>query len=564
MADEHETLEPHPDGFRTRLRYGKGLRGRFVIKLRDETEALRRERKLRDLAGMLASAGLTAEAPIILKHAAAVQSERDFEEMVRMAEARCVGTGKVKRSTLTFRQLGERWTDGTLAKDHPDHVNAKKTADLDESRLKVIYAVPVAPGLSFGALPIDSVKLHYAEAVMAALPKRAKKSATRRHYAQLIHRVLELAVYPCKLIAANPLPKSFMPKIGKPPAFSYLYPDEDAALLKCQKDEVPLCYRVLWGFLAREGCRTSEAAAMRLGHELDLERGVCSLDENKTDDARAWALDKGVARALAAYAEIRGIKKGQLVFTDEAGEALQDDKLAELVRDHLSEAGVDREELHTSTENRGRFRAHDLRGTFVTLSLAAGRSEAWVQDRTGHTTSVMLNRYRRAARSASELDLGPLLPLDRAIPELAAVAAQGGPEGGPAEPVAESKKSTEQQKTSSRVDSSVRLEQRIFKTDSTDPDEQPSVKTDPSCTVERTEEHGGPPETTGVGQGDPVEEALAEGLRRAAAAGAWEAVQALTAELRARREARVGVVSLEAERARRVGGGVISPGRDQR
>ena len=38
--------------------------------------------------------------------------------------------------------------------------------------------------------------------------------------------------------------------------------------------------------------------------------------------------------------------------------------------------------------------------------------------RTGHTTSKMINRYRRAARSATELGLGSLRPLDEAIPEL--------------------------------------------------------------------------------------------------------------------------------------------------
>ena len=54
----------------------------------------------------------------------------------------------------------------------------------------------------------------------------------------------------------------------------------------------------------------------------------------------------------------------------------------------------------------------------MTLSRANGRNEAWGQDRTGHTTSAMLNRYRRAARSASELGLGALRPLDQAIPEL--------------------------------------------------------------------------------------------------------------------------------------------------
>jgi hypothetical protein len=43
-----------------------------------------------------------------------------------------------------------------------------------------------------------------------------------------------------------------------------------------------------------------------------------------------------------------------------------------------------------------------------------------------------------------------------------------------------------------------------------------------------------------MAQGDPVEAALADALTRAAAAGAFEAVAAITTELRARREARLG------------------------
>lgn len=50
---------------------------------------------------------------------------------------------------------------------------------------------------------------------------------------------------------------------------------------------------------------------------------------------------------------------------------------------------------------------------------------------------------------------------------------------------------------------------------------------------------------------DPVETALADALQRAAAAGAWDAVAAVTAELRARREVRAGVVDLSAEKAKR-------------
>jgi hypothetical protein len=50
---------------------------------------------------------------------------------------------------------------------------------------------------------------------------------------------------------------------------------------------------------------------------------------------------------------------------------------------------------------------------------------------------------------------------------------------------------------------------------------------------------------------DPIEAAVAEALRGATAAGQWSVVAQLARELEARREARAGVVRLDAERARR-------------
>jgi integrase len=61
---------------------------------------------------------------------------------------------------------------------------------------------------------------------------------------------------------------------------------------------------------------------------------------------------------------------------------------------------------------------HNLRTTFITLALAAGRSETWVADRTGHKSSQMINRYRQAARTATEIGLGWLVNMASAIPEL--------------------------------------------------------------------------------------------------------------------------------------------------
>jgi hypothetical protein len=99
-------------------------------------------------------------------------------------------------------------------------------------------------------------------------------------------------------------------------------------------------------------------------------------------------------------------------------------KLAGALRDDLEAAGVDRPALFARTESRLALRVHDLRASFVTLALAAGRSEAWVTDRTGHRSSAMVAEYKRQVRTAAELELGWLAPLDESVPELAALAAK--------------------------------------------------------------------------------------------------------------------------------------------
>jgi len=262
--------------------------------------------------------------------------------------------------------------------------------------------------MKLGEIPIDRFTLDHAERAMQGLPERAKRPATRRAYAQALARTLKLAEYPLRLIERSPLPKGFLPKIGKPPAFPYLYPTEDAALMACPK--VPYCDRLLFGVLAREGMRAGEAAALRF-RDLDLNAGCISLAENKTDDPRTWALDASVLAVLKAWKEKRNAKPSDLVFIDENGGPHDLTKLAERLRLHLKTAKVNREELFETTRLRGRLRVHDLRATFVTLALANGRTETWVADRTGHRSTVMINRYRRQARAAAELELGDLKSL---------------------------------------------------------------------------------------------------------------------------------------------------------
>jgi integrase len=410
----------------------------------DEEQALERAAVLSEQARLLRKAGkaetMAARSLLTAMGAEAELGPEAFAVVARL----CGATGDplaARGGGMTFKQLGEKWTSDELSTDYPDSV-PRKQSEHDKTRLEYLYKVDVG-GVRLGDVALTRFTLEHGEAVKRNLPKTAKSRATRRHYLQVVRRVLELAVYPCRVIKVNPLPKQFLPRIGAQPVHSNLHTDELATLLafdgKGDNGTVPLCFRVLWGFLAYEGCRLSEALQLRFGAGLDLERGSVTLDRSKTQRAcYSWALDAGTVRALKRWKELRGAKDGQAVFVDEAGkEFTGNGRFAELVRAHLKAAGVKRAALFSSTETQGRFREHDLRTTFVTLNLAGlgpsatRQTEAWISERTGHKSSLMIQRYRSQASTEAQLKTKPLAPLDRAVPELRPALRGPSPTGSP-------------------------------------------------------------------------------------------------------------------------------------
>lgn len=384
------------------IRFGTKQRRRFRITTTNEAEAAKRDRALIELGAAIGKAKIDPEQGARLLEdvgAGAIEKARKgLALLVKNAKAFEI-EGKAKAGTIvTMSDLGKAWTTGELAAKYPDHVKLKRTADKDAQRL-------VELNKTIGARPVKSFTLADAELAMAALPKAAKASATRRQYAQILAKLCHLAVYPLKLIAASPLPRGFLPKVKRTKATAWLYPIEESKLLACVN--VPLERRVLYGFLAREGLRCGEALRLAWS-DLDLTRGVVRLDKNKTDDPRAWAMAPGVAAALERLHKIGGA-------TGAVFNVLNADRLAEAFRADLELARVDRPELFERSKTRQPIRVHDLRATFVTLALATGRSETWVADRTGHRSSVMIANYRRGARTAAELELGELAPLDVAL-----------------------------------------------------------------------------------------------------------------------------------------------------
>lgn len=357
-----------------------------------------------------------------------IKTEPQIRRYVRMFLAAETAERKVQpfqpecpaeiRKDMTLRALAQLWVSGALVTLYPDHVRRKKSSRSDRGRFDK-YILPL-----IGDRPLSDFEgvqgLELAELVMRRLPPPDQLSRdSRRQVAQILHRLFALAVYPLRLLNSNPLPRGWLPRGSAQKAKSYLYPEEDAKLLA--KTKVPLLNRLFYGFLAREGLRSSEARGL-LVSDVDLRNGVCNLDRNKTDDPRTWVLSPGVLEALQRYLERHRpeAKQDEPLFMDPGGRGPPSDNLGRALRRDLKTAGVKRAQLFTSSSERIHMRGHDLRATFVTINLANGKTETWISDRTGHKSSQMIARYRRMARTHAELNLGDLTPLASAIPELSA------------------------------------------------------------------------------------------------------------------------------------------------
>jgi integrase len=234
-------------------------------------------------------------------------------------------------------------------------------------------------------------------------------------------RQRRLAVF-CEDLKHHPLPRGWLPKVPKADAMAReaLLPSEEAKLLagrdKDGKVVVPLAFRVLYAFLHREGMRKGEARALDWTC-LDLDRGIVSLDENKTDRPRSWVLDGPTLRVLAAWHELSDKPTAGRVFEAIGRDAWA--RLALLYRSHCEAAGIDRARLFERKANKLRLRAHDMRAFFVTAAMYAGKDALWITDRTGHTSLGMLRTYERDVRRWRELGESPV-DADVAIPAIAA------------------------------------------------------------------------------------------------------------------------------------------------
>ena len=555
------TLERKAGGYLLRMRYGAGRRGEFLIATQDSARAHALEPRMLHMGKQFVDAPSVdgERARELLREAASMaDNERRFAAVERVVTKVCTDAGAVAVTPAkpaeprTFQDVARLWMTNTLHERHPDQIR-KKAPRTDERYRSALLVL----GRHIGRIDVKELALEDAERAMAALPPMAQ--GTRRIYAIIIRRVMSFAEWPLRLIERSPIPAKFVPKQGKPPAFAYLYPEEDAALIACP--DVPFDNRVLYGVLDREGLRISEATALTWG-DLDLRRGRITLDKNKTSAPRAWTLDPSVTETLRAYRGEAG--DDDLVFAN-----FVDSNVAKRFRAHLRQAlewaGLPaRKELFARTAERRPIRIHDLRATFITLALAAGRSETWVMDRTGHTTSQMLGRYRRIARTASETERAWLLPLH--VPqgvggwvgtthgspqEMGATHSIRSTESAPPAPTSEPDLASDAAMVGAKVPGEATPTQGVG---TGVPGERPPPG---SLPAEPAPQAPSAPEDTAETIALRIEESLAYAMRVATDERRWDVVLELGRQLEARRLARVapGVPSLADVRAKKKGDG---------
>lgn len=389
-----------------RLRYGGDKRLEQVLPwATEETPALVRAQLMAETADKLLAIGRADLVRGMCREVARADSKEALDRARATVSVILKGEKAIRAGKdVTVKQWGKHYTSGDLAKKYPDHVY-DKDYKRDAGRLRM-YVYPIV-----GDVPVRAFNLAHGNAVMRSLPAHLSPSS-RRHVAQALMRIMHLAVFPGQLLVASPLPRGWLPKLHPKDRKHYtcLFPREEGQFL--EHAETPIALRLFFGVLSREGMRLSELWDSAWW-QWNLVEGTFTTAKTKTGDSRMWAIRPDVARAMKAWKELRPKLARPFADLDElVGDRT---KTAETFRDALKAAGLERAELFASTAHTGKLRAHDARAMFVTVSLAEGRTETWIRDRTAHKSTSMIDRYRRQARQFEELKVGTFVALDQAL-----------------------------------------------------------------------------------------------------------------------------------------------------
>jgi len=375
--------------------------------------------------------------------------ERDWDAAKKWASSYstsvrdpAVPTAERLRHQVKVRAWGEEWTSGSLFKKYGEvkRLKIKKSAGDDVRRLDQ-HVYPYLGEMSVAGVQDQDVETAFAKA-WEAYEKRygePPSQGTKRQVYMVTHRLFDLAIRPGRLREDNPVTDDLLPAKGSPKLYSYLYPSELLALLKCV--DIPIERRVYYGIATYTGLRKSSIrvnARARNDNAIKLESYLWSSIDLDNSTILSLVNKNDVPQMFAQNdADLPGI--GSLIqllrrWREYCGWPPDDSPVvktlhckkkaeAETLRKDLLCAGVTRGILFNNTDKIQALRFHDLRATFVTWAKRAGKGDGWIADRTGHITKEVMDRYNRAARNLADLrlDPGPFPDISLAIPELAAI-----------------------------------------------------------------------------------------------------------------------------------------------
>lgn len=407
-------------GWSIRPRMGKGQRPWLPMPEMSEPLATARFERIQQLATEFVRAGKASDAERSLRLCAEQATPKAFETAERAARRLLTEDAPEKSGPRSFRDVCELWVSGELHRRHPEEVPSKADAGRGQDRAMLSLFYPLLGHKLLRDITGDDL-----DQAKRLVPEKHAPS-TRRTYLARLRYILKLAVDPLRLIDASPVRPKFVPRRVAGRDLLFIYPDEEARLTSCV--DIPIEYRLVYGFLCRNGSRISETLRITWAH-IDLARGTVRLEKSWTKGKRArfWLLDPDVLAALRRRWKEEGEPTEGLVFRHPKGNkrltksTLQHRFQRDLERAQLSS----RPELLASSADTRRLVIHDCRGSFVTLARKVGRrvvgtteivmNDRWIMDRTGHELAATLAKYDRHVRHARELELPWFEPLDACL-----------------------------------------------------------------------------------------------------------------------------------------------------
>lgn len=300
--------------------------------------------------------------------------------------------GTTTVGALTLGSQLDAWY-GTLRKEHStlagysSAIKFWKAASFDRNE----------PGRQLGARPLRQVTLTNIKTAIASRPDLTGK--TINNYVSVLREALDLAVEE-RAIPSNPAAKVDRAAHQKPPPDPFSLAEAEAIIADALKHyPEAISNHIEWRFFT--GVRTSEAAGIRWPN-IDLFNGSMLVAEAIVRGAKKENTKTNVARTVALNSRALGALKRQAKHTRMAGEHVWLDPRYGTPWEE--ERAFRRSYWTPALKRLGiRYRApNNMRHTYATMMLMAGRTPAWCAQQLGHSVEMFLRTYSKWLQGAQD------------------------------------------------------------------------------------------------------------------------------------------------------------------